>query len=259
MKHDDELWLNAGVDGELDPERSLQLQARLAADPAFKTAWDAQQALRAAIRERVAYHEAPADLSGRLARAIGSEPVTPPPSARIFLRLARRGWLIGVASAVTASALTAVVVGLNLGRLNVGGEPASRVAEDALAGHTRALLVDRPIEVASSDQHTVRPWLSARLSFSPPVPDLSAHGFELLGARRDVLDGQTVAALVYRRRQHVISAFVRPGGAEREARLATIRGFNVIEAAHAGMACAIVSDLNAKELGDFADLLRAAM
>jgi anti-sigma factor RsiW len=92
------------------------------------------------------------------------------------------------------------------------------------------------------------------------VPDLSAHGFELAGARRDVIDGQVVAVLVYRRRQHAISAFVRPATVDpidRPTRRRSVRGFNVVELTHGGMGYWIVSDLNARDLGDFTELLVA--
>jgi anti-sigma factor RsiW len=131
-------------------------------------------------------------------------------------------------------------------------------ASEAVSAHTRALLVDHPIEVASSDQHTVRPWLSARLNFVPPVVDLAAQGYPLLGARRDVLSGQTAAALVYRHGAHVISVFVRPvGAAAADGAEATrvVRGFNVIERAQGGLAFCFVSDANPHELRALADLV----
>lgn len=267
MKPAEELWLNAGLDGELDVEQSLQLQARLAADPAFKAAWQRRQALAEAIRAGASYHRAPPALVERLARALAANAQT---DTQIDTQAkngpaapARRRWLrrlagfsgVAIGGAVLASGLAGVSLGLLWERRR---EPGEALAADAVAGHTRALLADRLIEVASADQHQVRPWLSARLSFATAVPDLSAQGFELLGARRDLLDGQMVAALVYRRRQHLISAFVRPQRGEQAARLHRVRGFNVIEQAHAGMGCWLVSDLNAQELGDFAELLRGA-
>ncbi len=112
--------------------------------------------------------------------------------------------------------------------------------------------------MASSDQHTVRPWLSARLNFVPPVVDLAAQGYPLLGARRDVLSGETAAALVYRHGAHVISVFVRP--AEPDApnggeAVRVVRGFNVIERTQGGLAFCFVSDANPHELRALADLV----
>src|SRR5438034_11604292 len=89
-----------------------------------------------------------------------------------------------------------------------------RASEDfavaAVGAHVRAALNNHLIEVASSDQHTVKPWLSARLDYSPPVPDLSRDGFTLTGARLEYLAGRSVATLVYRYRDHTIDVFVRP-------------------------------------------------
>jgi anti-sigma factor RsiW len=131
-------------------------------------------------------------------------------------------------------------------------------ASEAVSAHTRALLVDHPIEVASSDQHTVRPWLSARLNFVPPVVDLADQGYPLVGARRDVLSGETAAALVYRHGAHVISVFVRPAGVGAPAgaeATRVVRGFNVIERTQGGLAFCFVSDANPHELMVLADLV----
>ena len=104
----------------------------------------------------------------------------------------------------------------------------------------------------------MRPWLSARLNFVPPVVDLAAQGYPLLGARRDVLSGETAAALVYRHGAHVISVFVRPAGSAAtnggEA-LSVVRGFNVIERTQGGLAFCFVSDANPHELQALADLV----
>lgn len=265
MKYDDATLLHAGLDGELDVELSLVLQTRLTQDPAFKARWDSQRTLRSAIRERAVYHAPPAALSGRIAAALAAESGTPQttklPDLKDLPRRVqpRRTWLIAAGSAVAASVFTGIVL-LRLQQERWGHEdPLSpHAAEEAVAAHTRALMAGQTIEVASTDQHTVRPWLSARLSFAPKVPDLSLQGFELVGGRRDVLGGQTVAALVYRRRQHIVCAFIQPHDGEVPRQAHVVRGFNVITMAHAGMAYLIVSDLNPNELGDFADLQRGA-
>ena len=120
----------------------------------------------------------------------------------------------------------------------------------------RATLANRLIDVASSDQHTVKPWLSARLPFSPTVADFSGDGFSLKGARLDYIGAQPVAALVYQRRQHMIDVFVWPAGKDASKTAYTRDGFNVQHFARGGMRYWVISDLNKNELDDFTKLIR---
>jgi anti-sigma factor RsiW len=281
--HPDEYWLTAGLDGELDAERSLQLEERLARDPAFRAEWERRVALRDALREGGRVHEAPPSLEARLRRAIAGEregapiddlpadatPVPRPVPGRPAPprpALDRRTWLVAAGSAMAASFATLAVLRALPPPASAGTAPAPArdpllaMADDAVAGHARAFLADRVVEVESTNQHTVKPWLSAHLPFSPAVPDLSSHGFELVGARRDLVGAQAVAALVYRRRLHMISAFVQPDAGPDRAPVVVrpVRGFNAIAFVRGGMAWCLVSDLNERELGDLAELLRAA-
>lgn len=86
----------------------------------------------------------------------------------------------------------------------------SAIDTEILDNHLRALEPNHLVDVTSSDQHTVKPWFQGRVSLSPPVPDLANDGFVLLGGRLDVINRQPAAAVVYRRRQHVISLYVMP-------------------------------------------------
>jgi anti-sigma factor RsiW len=123
----------------------------------------------------------------------------------------------------------------------------------------RATLSQHVIAVASSDQHTVKPWLSARLDYSPPVPRVDDTGFVLTGGRLDYLDKQPVAVLVYRYRNHVVDVFVRPATARAAApALRTLRGFNVAHAHGADMDWLAVSDVSADALLPFARALATA-
>jgi len=113
----------------------------------------------------------------------------------------------------------------------------------AVAAHTRATLGDHLIEVASSDRHTVKPWLSARLDYSPPVQDLANEGFTLIGGRLDYLERRNIATLVYRYREHTIDVFVRPDTSlVPTSALRSVRGFNVARASGRGMDWLAVSD-----------------
>ncbi len=83
--------------------------------------------------------------------------------------------------------------------------------------------------MVSTDQHTVKPWFNGKLDVAPPVVDLTAQGFTLIGGRLDYVDARAIGAIVYRRRLHVINLFVaQTAGTEpRAAKTETFQGFNV--------------------------------
>jgi anti-sigma factor RsiW len=268
LREDDLLRIDAALDDELDAAANLELQRRLAREPALKAAWDERRALRAAVRAHASYHAAPDELAARVAQALGGSAAAPAPPRRgsgIFAPARPvRPWAWAAGGALVSCALTLLAVDpAALHRHGIRPAPAADAFDEAEAGeavsaHTRALLVDRPIEVASADQHTVRPWLAARLNFAPPVVDLAPQGYALLGARRDVVAGETAAALVYRHGAHVISVFVRPAPAGAPAaagQARVVRGFNVVQRTRGGMAFCFVSDAGPRELAALADLL----
>jgi anti-sigma factor RsiW len=120
----------------------------------------------------------------------------------------------------------------------------------------RATLDDHLIEVASSDRHTVKPWLSARLDYSPPVQDLANDGFTLIGGRLDYLERRDIATLVYRYHEHVIDVFVRPDTSRAlTSALRTVRGFNVARASGQSMDWLAVSDAEPAVLSAFVQRL----
>jgi anti-sigma factor RsiW len=204
---------------------------------------EADREISAAIREQADYHRAPASLAGDVLAAL--------PDAEEAPR--RPAWRFWLAQGAAMAGVAFVTWAATIAYLRPS-EDESR-AEEILAAHVRATLDRRMIDVASSDQHTVKPWLSARLPYSPPVADLSAQGFELLGARLDRANGQPIAVLVYKRRQHVIDAFVWPVRA-RISDLALKRdGYNIERFAAGDMDFWLVSDLNRNELDEFAQLL----
>jgi anti-sigma factor RsiW len=208
------------------------------------------------IRRHAVRHTPPARLAGRIAEALRSEAgATAAPTAPAVPVRNRRGWWQGLAWFGTGAA---TAWGLALVLLATPVPPQDALGEAVTANHVRSLMASHLADVASSDQHTVKPWFAGKLDFSPPVVDLAAEGFALTGGRLDYLDGRTVAALVYRSGPHVINLFVWPtADAKVQAPAFSARqGYQLAHWAQGGMQAWAVSELNAAELQNFASLIR---
>ena len=242
--------VGAAIDGELDPARRQAFEHHLQSCPACQAAHEAQAALSAAVRASADRFRASQALRSRVRTAL-AEAATPPPS-----RLGRRFWTwLGAGSAAAGAAMLAASLALFLAA--PGAQ--DRLGEEIVAAHIRSLMVDHLADVASSDRHTVKPWFNGRLDLSPPVADLAADGYPLIGGRLDYLDQRPVAALVYKHRQHVINLFVwpEPGAGATSPRLTERQGYNVLHWTRPGLTLWAVSDLNPTELEDFQRRLEA--
>jgi anti-sigma factor RsiW len=230
----------AYADGEVGGLRKHWIEKHLRGCPECAAKHREILALRARLRAQAPYFAAPPGLRERVRAAVGN---TPAPRARAPRERSR--WLGIGALAGCAATVLAFVVSTSVLELLSGRD----IAEGALATHVSATLGNRLVAVASSDGHTVKPWLSARLDYSPPVLDLAAEGYTLVGGRLDTLDGRPVATLVYRYRAHTIDVFVRPEPSNAPA-LRSLRGFNVAHARTADWDWIAVSDVSADVLTD---------
>lgn len=239
-------------DGELNPLRRFVLARHLAHCPACSAQLDELQSMRAMIRDALPYHRAPPDLAVRIGALLPREPEAPPlPVRRWMPRWGLAG--AGLGGALAGAVLTLLVAGQR-------GPDDSSVMESVINSHIRSLMADHLTDVATSDQHTVKPWLSARLPVSPPVPELAAEGFPLVGGRMDFIDGHPAAAVVYRHQKHVINLFAwaSPGKPDQGFHTETRQGFNTLTWRHGGMTFFAVSDVEADQLAAFARLVAAA-
>ena len=134
------------------------------------------------------------------------------------------------------------------------------MSEQAVASHVASLAPPRRlVDVESSDRHVVKPWLSGKIDFAPPVLDLEPYGFTLLGARLDHVGNRQAAAVVYRIRNHDINLFVWRAareGMRTETELTAVRGFGVASWTHNGLMFVAVSDVDRRDLQKFVDALR---
>lgn len=249
--------LNAFVDGELDLKSQLEFEARLRHDAALRTQADRLRQLRGALREGADYHVAPAALRQRLAASLAPPATVPPP--RLWADAATAvqrwlGWRPMVASLMMASVLA---IALNLAWTRWA--QSDRVQGDVVASHVRSTLGQRLVDVASSDRHTVKPWLSSKLDFSPPVAELALPDSVFLGGRVDYVDGRPVAALAYRQRQHVVNAYLWPSdGKDRAVVFAAERGFQIAHWTRSGMNNWVISDLGREEFTAVVQALQTA-
>ncbi|HEU4700038.1 MAG TPA: zf-HC2 domain-containing protein [Gemmatimonadales bacterium] len=212
--------------------------------------------LGATLRQQLPTAEPSAALRAAVRTAVRTAAPAEPPRIAAGPPPARRGWLAGWPAALAA--LLVLGVGFGLGRLTGARDGgAAGVIDQVVAAHVRSLQVDHLVDVASSEHHVVKPWFAGKLDFSPPVPDLAAQGFPLLGARTEYLNGRAAAGLVYQRGPHRINVFVWPAGGTaagtcRQEAPRIEQGFNLVRGEVAGMRVWAVSDLNAGELRTFA-------
>lgn len=230
--------LDPYLDRELDAESSTRVRAHVVGCAACRRELAEREALGRLVRT-APYYSASDRLRARvLAQTARST------SARRF-----------VAWAAAAALVVSVVGGSSLlrSRLTRG----DTIVDEVVNGHVRSLMANHLFDVQSTDQHTVKPWFLGKLDFAPPVVDLAATGFPLVGGRLDYLGGRPVAALVYQRHQHTINVFVSPQQDDRSTPtyVGSVRGFHVHHWIRDGMSFWAVSDLNDGELTQFVNAL----
>lgn len=240
--------LPAHVDRELGGREAIEIDKHLQDCPACRAAYSEQQAVRAAVRRHATYHQAPDRLEARLRTALSSSAPGRAPAGR-------RAWNWLNVGAVLASVIAfAWTLGFYLTLPSAG----DRLADEVVSDHIRSLMSNHAVDVMSSSQHTVKPWFDGKLDFAPPVCDLSADGFPLVGGRLDYLDRRPVAALVYRYRLHTINLFVVPAahGQDVARQSRSRQGYRIVSWTHAGMTFWAVSDLEPAQLDRFTHLCR---
>jgi anti-sigma factor RsiW len=240
--------MHGHLDKEIDLVRAVEIDKHLEGCAACKAVYSRETTMRSAIRERASYYAAPQWLEARIRAALPKQR-----KKAIDFRQPSLNWLGFAASMAFAVVIT---WGVAL-RFNAASED-EFLTEEIISGHVRSLMANHMADVASSDQHTVKPWFNGKLDFSPEVLDLTAQDFPLVGGRLDYINNRPVAALVYRHRKHFINVFIWPDESREKnlVRTKTKQGYNLIYWKNSGMAFWAVSDLQENELMQFANLLR---
>jgi anti-sigma factor RsiW len=248
--------LEAYLDKELDRAEARELEDHVDGCADCRAALTKLDGLRVALRDRSLRHAAPAALRERIAAAAGSvdAPVSPaaaPP--RRHRAAAPAWWRMAAAFVLTFAAGGAFVHLWNSGKAD---DESALIARDLFASHWRALAAASPVDVVSSDRHTVKPWFAGKVAQAPLVQDFADQGFPLVGGRIDYVGTQRVPVLVYRHGQHLIDVFVLPQGAgSAEVRPAARLGYSLDPLILGAQPAAVVSDMDQQELAKFAKLI----
>jgi anti-sigma factor RsiW len=252
------------LDGELDPITNQAIEQHLRDCGRCDQAYKMHGSLIRAIGNATPYFKAPTGLQERIRSSLREETTEHPvrngvpgaqvlfhkrqPEPRSILWETPWNWL-GLAAAII---LAAVIVLNVVPRLQRPGADQFQ-ATQLIASHVRSLMANHLTDVASSDQHTVKPWLDAKLDFAPAVVDLSSDGFPLIGGRLDYLDNRPVAALIYERRKHFINLFVWPAGSSTigATKAMSRQGYQLLHWVDSDFNYWAVSDVNANDLQTF--------
>ena len=252
------------LDGELDPITSQTVEQHLRDCRKCEEAFEVETAMAHAIGQAAPYYKAPPELRERiqvsLREAVGaptsraatgndSFPVRRPEAVRRGAFFETPWNWLALAAAI---ALAAIVASSFLPKVRQPGAD-QFLATELIASHVRSLMADHLTDVASSDQHTVKPWLDVKLDFAAPVVDLSSDGFPLIGGRLDYLDNHSVAALVYQRRKHFINLFIWPTTPldGKEQKIVERDGYHLVQWADSDFTYWAVSDVSVGDLQTF--------
>ena len=248
MNHDEAApLLSAYRDGELDLATCVKIEAHMADCPRCQQKLADDNELVDLLQSEVPAYKPSPFLRTRIEAQLREKKAA---------AAAPRSWnpiaMIWTYSSATVAAL--VLLGLTLS----WSQSVPAVDGEAIANHVRSLQVNHLMDVASTDQHTVKPWFAGKLDFSPQVIDLTSAGYPLIGGRLDVLDHRNVAAIIYQRRKHYINLFIWPSDTESlHGRLYNLNGYHALGWTKSGMNYLAVSELGEKELRDFVGMIQA--
>jgi anti-sigma factor RsiW len=243
--------LSAYFDRELDTASSLDVAAHTHACPRCSAALQRHEELRAAMRAGALVFPMPVGLERRVRHAVD----------RTAGQRFRRELLDWRWTAVPLAAAVAAALAWQVTTHRGGMHGEDLVLAELVSAHVRSLMVDHLVDVATSDQHTVKPWFNGKVDFAPPVNDFSASGFPLLGGRADYIAGRPVAALVYGCRKHLVNVFIWPSaGTDTDAapQVLNAQGYHLAHWSSRGLAFWAVSDASAADLDALARLFQDA-
>jgi anti-sigma factor RsiW len=234
-----DLFIDTYLDAELDLARQVELEQHLANCPSCRPLLEERQAFRTFFVAAVREYKAPPQLEAKVLAAMRRVP------KREKFSLWRQPWIY-------ATAVVAMTVCLALRILFPDAE--KEFSRQAVLRHSRSLSTWHLVDVTSPNPAVIKSWLTARLDFAPPLVRSPATGYSLVGGRVDVIENRSVATLVYKHDQDVVSLFCWPPDKEH---LSTgersIEGYRVATWSNAQCNYVLVSKLGDRAMHDFMD------
>jgi anti-sigma factor RsiW len=238
---DKTILLQGLIDSELDAVNTAACEAHLKTCTSCHAEYLRMLALREAVGAPSVTHRAPERLRANV-EAMLAEAESANLSAARPTRPRMSAWNLGGAGGLVAAGFGILMV---LPQIADNG-----LERQLVASHVRSLLANHLTDVATADQHVVRPWFNGKVDVAPPVPQLADQGFPLVGGRLDYIDGRVAPAIVYRRRLHTVNLFAWPADERLFNGAKTVRrdGYTVEEWTAGGLRYAAVSDVDPGDL-----------
>jgi anti-sigma factor RsiW len=234
--------LDTYLDDELDSARQLKVEEHLAFCPICQSLAEERWEFRSFFAANVAYDKASPQLEAKVLAAVRLTQVQQKRA------LSWQPW-------VCATAVAVVSLFLALEILFPDAE--KELSRQAVLRHSYSLAGERLVDIASPNPAVVKPWLTARLDFAPPVVASLASGYFLLGGRIDAIQNRSVATLVYKHDQDVVTLFCWPPGREHLPETdRSIEGYRVYSWSNAQCNYILVSQLNDRAMDEFTDSFR---
>ena len=240
--------LDAYVDGELESAEASALATHLRTCASCATDALNRVQMKRSVQMAGNRYAASAELRNRIAKTIAPKP--------------RRdsGWLWKIL-AVPALSLLLLSVAVNwyVGRKNVRRQGVYSELADL---HVNALASTSPVDVVSTDRHTVKPWFQGKIPFTFNLPELQGSEFTLLGGRVTYLAQTPGAHLIYQIRKHEVSVFIFQDRGEETSSLPSgpvhAASFNAENWTQGGLRYFVVGDVGADDIQALSKLLKDA-
>ena len=241
--------LHGYFDSELSAVRATEFRRHLEHCTDCVAELDSCDAVRDSLRRSHLYEHAPDLLRQKIRADLRSFAPTTASSQPLWCY-----WL--------AAAAALLFVAILLGRMGHGlrgDDYQSELAGEILDAHVRSLQPGPLTGIASNDGSIVKEWLDAKLTFAIPVGNFANEGFALQGGRLDVVEGRSVAVLIYERNGHPINVFIwHAREPDTSARAGSRKGFQWVDWRKGKIEFCAVSDADLVDLEKLHQLISSS-